>query len=531
MNTNSHMNGFAPLGVFIFLTVAFVVVIVGAGVAGILPKPMQQLTNDGAFFPAAPKYVFAEALQTIRGLFGSAVERVSSDGLHEVAAIPIAVRTDSALAPVKSASRRVAKSEPAAVAPQTSAQTVPQPMSVPAPEQKTAPSTTPITSIVKPGAVAGKSAPSEPALEPGMSRPSLAPPKPPRFLLPAVSSSGTSEPAPSETAAPCHYSTGQTPSHSLLTFNEIAWMGSVTSSSDEWMELKNVSGGTLDISGWQLIDSGEQIHVTMPAHTIVVQGGLLLLERTNDDTVPGISADIIYTGALGNTSDGVRLFDTNCLLHDEALGLPWPAGNAAERRTMERASDFSWYTSTALNIGGILGTPKAENSPRGVNDNSTFVNTTPTTAPVVAPTSSSVTHIVISEVRYGITSNMAHAFVELYNPADSAVAMTGWSLKKKSSTGTESSFVSATRLEGKTIAGHGYFLLVNDGGYTDAVTSDATWAASYSLVKNNGVVLYDASAAKVDELSWTEVPDGASVDHNAVQLTPNPQNSASAHGP
>ena len=131
----------------------------------------------------------------------------------------------------------------------------------------------------------------------------------------------------------------------------------------------------------------------------------------------------------------------------------------------------------------------------------------------------------------GSDGNANNEFVELYNSGDSPMSLTGWSIKKKSSSGSESSLVAASRFEGKTIPPHHYFLIGHEGSYAGGATPDLTWPASYSIAyTNNAVVLYNGSA-KVEEVSWTEIPAGQSYarsswDSSAFAVgAPTPQNS------
>ncbi len=157
----------------------------------------------------------------------------------------------------------------------------------------------------------------------------------------------------------CSFATSQTPTHQGARLNEVAWMGSLASANDEWIELKNISAAPQNLSGWQLADKDEQIRVVFVDGDTIPSGGFYLLERTDDASVPGVTANKIYQGALGNTGEGLRLFNNQCILIDEALAAPnWPAGDAGTRKTMERnASDLNWHTSVSAG-----GTPKAENS-------------------------------------------------------------------------------------------------------------------------------------------------------------------------
>ena len=152
----------------------------------------------------------------------------------------------------------------------------------------------------------------------------------------------------------CAFNTDKIATHQNLIINEVAWMGGPMSANDEWFELKNISGSELDISGWQILDKNEDIKITFGQGIKVPVGGFMLLERTDDDSVPGIAADVIYTGALSNTDEGLRLFSSgggsasggdNCVLVDEVMAnSDWPAGISEARRTMERQANLSWNT-------------------------------------------------------------------------------------------------------------------------------------------------------------------------------------------
>ena len=100
-----------------------------------------------------------------------------------------------------------------------------------------------------------------------------------------------------------------------LVINEIAWMGTAISASDEWLELHNLTDEEVDLSGWRLeaADASPKINLagTIPAD------GYFLLERTDDDTVAAITADQIYTGALSNTSEWLKLYDADNNLIDQ----------------------------------------------------------------------------------------------------------------------------------------------------------------------------------------------------------------------
>ena len=154
-------------------------------------------------------------------------------------------------------------------------------------------------------------------------------------------------------------------------------------------------------------------------------------------------------------------------------------------------------------------------------------------APVVTPTG--VGKILISEIMAGADGNANYEFIELYNAGSASVDLTGWSIKKKTSPGSESSLVAASRLLGKTIFPGKYFLIAHAEKYTGSVAGDADWAVSNSFAyKNNGIALYNAEGQKTEEINWTEIPAGQSLvraDWDSNQFTlavsPTPQNSQS----
>ena len=147
----------------------------------------------------------------------------------------------------------------------------------------------------------------------------------------------------------------------------------------------------------------------------------------------------------------------------------WVAGNNETWKTAERDSDLGWHTSELVN-----GTPGKENSSPTIIQSQAITSSTVVSSIIkpevsktlqssssfvqVAPQSYS---ILISEVMTGMKGVSNYDFVELYNNADSPAVLDGVSIKKKSSTGKESTLVSESRLSGKTIPAHGFLLLTN----------------------------------------------------------------------
>ncbi len=146
--------------------------------------------------------------------------------------------------------------------------------------------------------------------------------------------------------------------------NEIAWMGTETSANDEWIELYNNGSESIDLSGWRIVDAingSPDIAIGDACiKTTISAGGYFLLERSDDDSVPGISADCIYTGALSNSGEHLQLIDAGGNIMDSVNAADgWPAGDNTTKETMQK-SGGGWVTAQA--------TPKAANAVGGSTD-------------------------------------------------------------------------------------------------------------------------------------------------------------------
>ncbi len=143
--------------------------------------------------------------------------------------------------------------------------------------------------------------------------------------------------------------------HGAVVINEIAWMGTAVSASDEWIELVNTGTDDVSLSGWKIVsdDGAPSISLsgTIPA------GGYYLLERTDDQSVPTIPADKIYSGDLGNVGETLRLLDGEGVAVDIVIGgSNWESigGNNTTKDTPQRQADTTWITGVP--------TPKALNT-------------------------------------------------------------------------------------------------------------------------------------------------------------------------
>lgn len=287
----------------------------------------------------------------------------------------------------------------------------------------------------------------------------------------------------------CQITSEMLPLKNKVIFNEIAWMGSEKSTNNEWIELKNLSGKEIDLTGWRIQNRDQKIKIIFPKGTFSLfsVNNLMILERTSDETIPAVKADLIYTGALKNENEALYLFDENCQLQDFVEANPyWPAGDNLTKRTMERKLDLTWQTS--LNFGG---TPKRENSPGYVE----IVSSGRKSESI--KTSSTYPKILISEVQI---SPIQDRFVELYNPNSQDINLTNWYLQRKTAHAVSwNSFVSSTKFEEKIIYSKSHFLI--------ASSSDADIILSLTLSEDNSLALKNPSGEIVDLIGWGQAPE------------------------
>jgi hypothetical protein len=123
--------------------------------------------------------------------------------------------------------------------------------------------------------------------------------------------------------------------HLDVVVSEIAWMGTTTSYNDEWIELYNNTASAVDLTGWTLNAADGTPSILLSG--VIPAGSFFLLERTNDDTVPGVPADLIYTGALENGGEDLVLRDDTSTVIDRVDCISgWFAGHNEGRVPMVR---------------------------------------------------------------------------------------------------------------------------------------------------------------------------------------------------
>jgi len=255
-----------------------------------------------------------------------------------------------------------------------------------------------------------------------------------------------------------------------IVINEIAWMGTAISANDEWIELYNNSDNPINLDGWMLIAEDGAPDIKLSGS--ILAKDFYLLERTDDNTVPNITADLIYTGAIGNNGENLGLYDKFGNLIDEVnCSSGWPAGDNKTKQTMERIdhgwpasnasrSDAGWQTSTEPG-----GTPKQENS-EGKLTETESLSASPVPQTPTAQLTTTISPAPLASIIYpdGIIFNEVlpspegadaeNEWIEIFNQNNFEVDLSGWKIKD-----IEGAVVIYSFSEGTKIPGLGYLII------------------------------------------------------------------------
>jgi len=199
------------------------------------------------------------------------------------------------------------------------------------------------------------------------------------------------------TVAPVHAATQD------VVINEVMWMGS-SSSSDEWIELRNTTASDIAIGNWQITNSstaGDE-RLTLPSDALIPAGGFYLIARF-DESASDLAVEADFVAAQ---SGNILQIDNTCdtgsttymqllngeLVVDEAGclvagGAPFEGSNGTPKKAMERnivitngTLPTSWHTSVgSANLDDLvtnLATPNVTNDTTVPDASEAFANDT-----------------------------------------------------------------------------------------------------------------------------------------------------------
>lgn len=351
----------------------------------------------------------------------------------------------------------------------------------------------------------------------------------------------TFTPSPTNTSTP---SPSATPAGFLsVVINEVAWMGTLASTTDEWIELYNPGSTAINITGWTLkaLDGTP----TIVLNGIIPAGGYFILERSDDNTISDVTADQIYTGDLENSNEVLQLIDTSNRTIDTANANSgtWPAGSTSTYGSMERRgvvadSDTAWITNanpaswtkhdargTSSTSYLIRGTPGYANwaisvtatpSPRPTATRTPIRTSTP--APPPPPPLVAINEFVPrpgSDWNGDGVINTGDEYIELLNHGVVPVNLSGYRLDDEVNIGSSPFALPAITLQpGERIVFYGSDtgLLLGDGG--DGVR----------LLRPNGTLMdaYNYFVVNRPDQAFCRLPDNGGADDWNTNCFPTP---------
>lgn len=165
--------------------------------------------------------------------------------------------------------------------------------------------------------------------------------------------------------------------------NEIAWMGTQNSANDEWIELSANGSTQTDLNGWRIEALDGSLSIVLSGK--IMPGAFFLIERTDDTSVPNVTADLIapFGKGLSNGGETLVLFDTAGKAVDTVVGGEnWAntGGDNTLKHTAQRTED-SWVTGAP--------TPKTFNIAQlGEVEGASTSGSSATVSPIPAPVNS-----------------------------------------------------------------------------------------------------------------------------------------------
>jgi len=187
-------------------------------------------------------------------------------------------------------------------------------------------------------------------------------------------------PTPTPTPSPT-----PTPGPGDIVINEIMWMGTQGDSADEWVELRNMTSNTINLSNWVVENLGEgsgaSANITIPIGKTIGPNGFFLI--SNDTKVTSninVDPDFQTTDvSLLNSGEQLRLKNSFGTVIDTADndGGGWFAGDDPPGQNPKKAMErnnvpgdgtvaSNWHTATSqTNMdpdAEELATPRAANS-------------------------------------------------------------------------------------------------------------------------------------------------------------------------
>jgi hypothetical protein len=280
---------------------------------------------------------------------------------------------------------------------------------------------------------------------------------------------------------------------------------------DEFVELFNRTGYTVNVSGWQVrMSSGcgaiTSLVFTIPGGTYLPPGRHFLA-ASNNASLPIIDGDVVYSPVLPDNG-GLALVNSGGIVIDqvgmcsttafhEGMTLTPLVGDV--NQTYERL--FGGSSGSCQDSGNNVSdfTVNGSGGPQNLSSPATYCSGVPTftptssataTATLPTPTGTSTprapVNIVISEFRASGPDGVSDEFVEIFNATGAATNIGGWMLKRSSGCGA--SIATLYTFPTNTILVPGQHYLVTSNSGSSVSGADGTFTPG--IAADGGVALY-----------------------------------------
>lgn len=238
--------------------------------------------------------------------------------------------------------------------------------------------------------------------------------------------------------------------------------------SHEWIEIKNISGSEINLSGWKFNDGSNHNLIAPPdkggqGSLVIPAGGFAILA---DDAItflsdhPGFSGTVIDTVmSLNNTADILKILNADGQVIDE-ISYTKEIGAAGDGYALERVNDYSTQFCVSQYLGGSAGLANVPNcfvatptpNPTPTPTPIPTINPTPTLPPTggPTPTSSPIQSLAASLMPSPASTSVSETttislninefipnpdgsdeeneWIEIYNAGETEVSLSGWKL-------------------------------------------------------------------------------------------------------
>ncbi|NWG28285.1 MAG: lamin tail domain-containing protein [Ignavibacteriaceae bacterium] len=298
---------------------------------------------------------------------------------------------------------------------------------------------------------------------------------------------------------------------SIILINEV--MYNTETNKPEWVELVNVSGEIINIKDWSISDV-----LTTPTKSFIVNTDALIQpeeyiviakDTSFNSAHPGVTAKVFFSnfGSLGNTSDGVVIYDfRNGIIDSLFYRSSWGGGRglSLERISLEASTNDSTNWTTSLSTKGS--TPGLPNSILNVPDYER-------------------NDLVINEVMFEPGEDNSE-FIEFLNLSGDSVNVGGWEIVDENENNYRLSQIPIM------VPNNSFFLLAADSsvivkyGLDETQLKTVVGVSSLGLVNTGELILLkDVKGNVIDSVwysdKWHNDNFGSTINISLERINPN----------